>query len=639
MEFRILGRLEVRGRSGELIDLGRRKQRVLLGMLLMRANHPLSSQVIVDQLWPEQQPPSAAANVQTYVAGLRRALHTEEHSPERLRTTKYGYQIRVEPSELDATVFEELVASGRELLTESSHGLAVERLTRAVGMWRGGVLEDLPIPHELQPDVVRLEDMRLVALEDSIDAQLALGHHTSLTGELGSLVRRHPLRERLWSQFMLALYRSGRQAEALDVSRALRKLLDDELGVTPSRPVVDLTQQILRSDPSLTLERDDVRDKIVPHQLPAELGVWTARDREVRRLDELLTDDEPAGDTNVTFAAITGTAGVGKTTLAVHWAHRVTDRFPDGQLHADLCGYLTDGPVEPKVVLARFLRDLGVRDDRSPDTVEEMSSVYRSVLAGRRVLVLLDNARNSDQVRPLLPGSPGCLTLITSRDRLDSLAVREGVQRLPVPVMTPEEADSMLRRNLGAGRVADDPRAAELLAERCAFLPLALRIAVSHLAYDPTMSLAGYAAQLTTGDGLMTFEIDGDAQATLRTTFDLSYRTLTPTAQRLFRYLGIGRDYGCRMSEAAAIIDRPENETRRLLDELCRAHLLELSPSGRYRMHGLLWLYAAQRCAAEDGAETCAEIVRRLIEVREHEKEASGPGSGTGPDYPYPASA
>lgn len=238
-------------------------------------------------------------------------------------------------------------------------------------------------------------------------------------------------------------------------------------------------------------------------------------------------------------------------------------------IYADLRGYSMDEPAEPAVVLARFLRDLGVRPDRLRDTVDDMASVYRSVLAGRRVLVLLDNARNADQVQPLLPGAPGCLVLITARDRLDSLAVREGVQRLPVPVMTPEEADNMLRRNLGAGRIADDPAAAELLAARCAYLPLALRIAVSHL--DPTMSLSGYAAPLTTGDGLMAFEIDGDAYATLRTTFDLSYRTLTPAARRLFRFVGLGDERGCGVAGAAAVIDRPENETRRLLDELCRA--------------------------------------------------------------------
>ncbi len=593
MEFRVLGRLEVRGPTGDPVVLGRRKQRVLLGMLLMRANQPLSTQVIVDQLWPHERPPSAAANVQSYVAGLRRTFSGE---PDRIRTTRYGYQIRVDPGELDATSFEDLVTSGRERLTDGTPALAVERLTRALGMWRGSVLEGLPIPYALQPDVVRLEDMRLVALEDSIDAQLGLGLHASLTADLTSLVRRYPLRERLWSQLMLALYRSGRQAEALDVGRRLRKLLDDELGVVPSPPVLELTQRILRSDPALLLASED-HDQIVAHQLPAELGIWTSREGELAQLDTLLADETD----NVLLVAITGTAGVGKTTLAVHWAHRVADRFPDGQLFADLRGYSTGAAAKPTVVLARFLRDLGMRPDRVPDSLEDMSSVYRSVLAGRRVLILLDNARNADQVRPLLPGAPGCLALITSRDRLDSLAVREGVHRMPIPVMTTDEATAMLQRNLGAGRVAEEPGAAELLAARCAYLPLALQIAVSHLAYDPTMSLAGYADQLTTGDDLTAFEIDGDAHATLSTTFDLSYRTLSPGAQQLFRRLGrLEAGRGHDIADLAGVLRRSEVETRRLADQLCRAHLLELNAGGRYQMHGLLRQYAANRADAEE---------------------------------------
>jgi tetratricopeptide (TPR) repeat protein len=458
-------------------------------------------------------------------------------------------------------------------------------------------------------------------MQDRFDAQLRLGRHLTLLDELVACAAEYPRQQGFTAQLMLALYRAGRAVDALETYRRHRRRLVDDFGVDPGAELKRLELAILRADPALLVggapdppsdEDDSVLDKAVldkavpvPAQLPADVADFTGRADDLRRLHSLLTDgDRPAS----AVVTVTGMAGVGKTALAVHFGHQVADRFGDGQLYVDLRGYAPVAPVAPIEALAQFLRALGVPAESVPTDLAEAAARYRSLLANRRMLVILDNAGSADQVRPLLPGSQTCRVVITSRDRLGGLIAREGARPVAVTVFDAGAALTLLTRILGAQRVHAERDAAAELARLCAYLPLALRIASGNLINYPDRKIADYLAQLGEDSRLAALEIDGDELAAVRATFDLSYAALAPEARRLFRLLGAvpGADFGA--GAAAALAGTTVALSDRLLDRLVCVHLLDQGTTGQraaggYRFHDLLRLYARERTELEDTAD------------------------------------
>jgi DNA-binding SARP family transcriptional activator len=611
MRFGILGPLEARTGDREL-NLGGLTQRRVLATLLLTPNRSVSLARLTEAAWDGDPPTTARRQVQNRVSTLG-LLFARAGAAGVISNDGVGYRLRVQPDELDSLVFDRLVAEGRAATQAGDGPGAAATLRRALGLWRGPALAGLG-GALLEREAAGLDEKRLAALEDCLDLELAAGHHGQVVAELRPLIGEHPLRERLVGQLMLALYRGGRQAEALAAYHELAGRLADELGVDPGAELRRLYEAVLREDPVLRapgsvpfpLGPSGVGPAApapppadVPAQLPAEAAGFTGRRLYLDQLDALLVDgrDEPA----VVISAVAGAAGVGKTALAVHWAHRVRDRFPDGQLYVNLRGYDPTPSMTSLDALARFLRALGVAAERVPAEVDEAAAMYRSLLADKRVLVLLDNAHGADQVRPLLPGSAGCLVVVTSRDSLAGLVAREGARRLTLDVLTPAEARTLLTRFLGADRVTAEPDAVDELAHLCAYLPLALRIAAANLTVHSGQSIAGYTAALREGNRLAALEVAGDEQAAVRAAFDVSYGSLPAPAQRLFRLLGLVPGPDITPDAAAALAGEAPDEAFRLLRQLAGAHLIDQPEPGRFTFHDLLRLYAAEHATREDG--------------------------------------
>jgi DNA-binding SARP family transcriptional activator len=503
VEFGILGPLQVVAGERPVV-LGAAKLRATLAVLLVHANQFTSLDRLVDELWEDRPPSSAAKLVPQYVSQLRRSLRPDWDHRRRagplLETRPRGYLLHVESDALDADRFRAMVERSRRLVRSNAGQAAAEGLRQALGLWRGVALADVPRTPSVAAAAVQLEELRIAAVEDRIEAELTVGRHTELVCELSALVSRHPLQERLRGQLMLALYRSGRQAEALQAYQAARQVLLEELGIEPGRGLRQLQQAILTGDPALEPASDRVRAaaatpsaQVPPAQLPADVADFTGRGRHLRQLHQLLAASQHT--TAVSISAIVG-AGTGKTALAVHWAHQVRHRFWDGQLYIDLRGTTLTAPLRPIQALTNLLRGLGVAADDVPDELDQAAALYRTLLADRRVLVVLDDASDAEQLRPLLPGSPGCLVLVTSRDQLAGLVAQQGARRLTLDVLTPAEAKALLVRVLGYQRVRSEPAATAELVRACGRLPLALRTAAADLAGQPRHSIASYVHQL-----------------------------------------------------------------------------------------------------------------------------------------------
>jgi tetratricopeptide (TPR) repeat protein len=441
---------------------------------------------------------------------------------------------------------------------------------------------------------VRLEEWRLQLLESRLDMDLEQGCHAEAVSELTALTAAHPLRERLRELLMLALYRSGRQAEALAVYADTRRLLADELGVDPRPGLRELQQRILQADPGLAEPSAPAAETasapVRPHQLPATVPDFTGRASFVSELGDVLASAEGRV---MAVSALAGIGGVGKTTLAVHVAHRSRSAFPDGQLYVDLQG-AGSRAAEPETVLGAFLRALGTSDSAIPDSLEERSALYRSVLDGRRVLVLLDNARDAAQVRPLLPGTEGCAALVTSRIRMVDLA---GAHLVDLDVMSPEEALQLFTKIVGAERVSAERESALDVVAACGFLPLAIRIAASRLAARRTWTVSVLAAKLADERRRLDELQAGDLA--VKATFELGYGQLEPAQARAFRLLGLADGPDISLAAAAATLDLPLEATEDLLESLVDTSLVESAAPGRYRYHDLVRLYA-RACAERD---------------------------------------
>ncbi|SMD24468.1 AfsR/SARP family transcriptional regulator [Kibdelosporangium aridum] len=597
MEFLLLG--AVRARQGaQSVPLGPRQQRLVFAVLAWEVGRPVSVDRLISLLWPDSPPRTAEHAVRVCVSKLRSILagHAE------LTAQGSGYVLRADPLTIDAHRFLDLVEQARATVDDRRK---VEVLDEALGQWQGPALADTASDEIRERLFGGLTEAKLVATEDRFDALLRLGRHHSVVSSLASLAETYPARERLVGQLMLALHRGGQSGQALDVARRTRQYLAGELGIDPGRELQDLELAILRDDPALATPR-----RRGPAQLPADLADFTGRSAALDQLDALVARDPAA----VVITAIDGTAGVGKTALAVHWAHRIRDRFPDGQLHVNLRGYDLGPPLQPAQVLNQFLRAVGVPSDGLPTGLDEAVAMYRTLLSDKRMLVVLDNAVSADQVRPLIPVSPGSVVVITSRDRLDGLVAMDGAKRVVLDVLSPKEAIALLRQMLG-DRVDEDLDAAAELAVTCAYLPLALRIAAAHLAVRPNRSIADHVAALRAGDPLAALQIEGDSQAAVTAGFDLSYTALKPDAQRLFRLLGLVPGPDASVDAAAALTGADDVDV--LLERLAAAHLIEEHTPGRYTFHDLLRQYAWERTTEQDSLAEREAALDRLYEYYE----------------------
>jgi DNA-binding SARP family transcriptional activator/tetratricopeptide (TPR) repeat protein len=606
VRFRILGPVEIEV-DGRAVTLARRQERCLLGILLLDPGRIVPAERLCALLWDDDPPEQARAMLRTHVTRVRTALAAGAQAA-RLEFQQGGYVLHTEPETVDAHRFSRLLDRAGELTGPAER----ERVLReALALWRGPALDGAATPALRTRLCADLEELRLYATEEALAAGLALGRHRELLAELADLTATHPTRERLAELRMTALYATGRTGEALDVYAELRTRLAEQLGLEPGAPVRRLQRAILRRDPPVGADRAAraaVRLAVRPAQLPPDLTRFTGRTGELDRLSHLLDGRATA----VVISAITGTAGVGKTSLAIHWAHLVRDRFPDGQLYANLRGFDPTGTaVTPSEAVRGFLDALSVPAQRIPDTLDAQVGLYRSLLAGKRVLVVLDNARDPEQVRPLLPGVSGCLALVTSRNQLTGLVAIDGADPVPLDLLSPNEARDLLAARLGTARVAAEPGAVEDLIGLCARLPLALAVAAARAATRPAEPLAEVVAQLRSTRSALDAVTGDDTATDIRAVFACSYQTLSPAAARLFRLLGLHPGPDLSAPAAASLAGVPPVEVEPLLAELTRAHLVTEPVGGRYTFHDLLRAYARELARA--GAEA-PDATRRLVD-------------------------
>jgi DNA-binding SARP family transcriptional activator/tetratricopeptide (TPR) repeat protein len=615
LRVELLGPLRV-WLDGEPVELPAGRLPALLAVLAISPGQTVSVDRLATAVWGEELSVDARANLQTNVRRLRRLLGAGL-----VATRAGGYALQVEPDRVDAVRFVRLLdqaAAAPDRATER------DRLVEALALWRGTPFDGVRSDWLERTQATRLEERYLAGLERRIDLDLADAPPAGLAAELGELTGRHPLRESLWARLLVTLARSGRPAEALERYQAIRVRLAEELGADPGPELQRVHADLLAGRaPALPGEAAHPAVRVVPRQLPAGSDAFTGREAALRKLDALLDRQEGAARRPVTICAIAGTAGIGKTTLAVHWAHRVVDRFPDGQLYLNLRGFDPSGsPLEPAAAVRAFLDALQVPPRAVPASLEAQAGLYRSLLAGRRMLVLLDNASDADQVVPLLPGAPACLVLVTSRNQLPGLVAR-GAHPLTLDLLPRDEAVELLVRRLGHDRLAAEPEATGELVARCAGLPLALAIVAARAASHPEFPLAALAAQLRQArEGLDGFD-GGDTATDMRAVFSWSYRRLGAGAARLFRLLGLHPGPDVTPAAAASLAAQPVERLRPPLAELARSHLVVEHRPGRYALHDLLRAYARELAYAHDSAADRQAATRRMLDHYLHSAHAA----------------
>ncbi|WP_338898371.1 BTAD domain-containing putative transcriptional regulator [Streptomyces sp. TG1A-60] len=611
LEFRLLGPVEA-WHGDRPLRLGGPKPRALLAVLLLRAGQVVPTDTLVDVVWGADPPDTARALVQTYVSALRRALPAG--AAEAIGTRPPGYVLRPGVGRVDVAEFEARAADGRRAAADGHHEEAARLLRQALELWRGPALGG--VGEALRAEAGRLEEARQAALEEGIAAELERGgREAELVTELTALVGVHPTRERLRGQLMLGLYRLGRQADALAVYAQGRTVLAEELGLDPGPELTRLYEAVLRADPTLLTttggatasRRAPVAAPRPVSLLPPAIGDFTGREEEMARVVEGLTGEREA----MPVVVVSGPAGVGKSALAVQAAHRVADAYPEGQLYAELHGF--SEPVPPAEVLGRLLRALGADP---PEDTAERGDLFRSLVAGRRVLLVLDDANGEAQVRPLLPGSATCGVLVTSRARLGGLV---GARRTDLDVLDDVRGLELLTRVTGPERTPDDPRegaAARRIVELCGGLPLALRIAGARLATRRHWTPSVLAERLADEHRRLDELSVGDLE--VRASLGLSYQALDECARRVLRRIATLGAADVALWTAASLAGTPEDEAEEILERLLDAQLIDCPGTDqvgqpRYRLHDLVRVYAAERAEAEDPvADRTAAVGRAL---------------------------
>ena len=611
-EFRILGPFEVL-RDGVAVPVPAAKLRTLLASLLVDANRVVSIEQLASRLWGAAPPPGARATLQNYVMRLRRTLG--DNTGALIVTRPAGYLIDIDDDAVDSRRYETMVSQGRDLIDDGDPRQAATLLQQALLLWRGDALCDVSSDLLQREVVTGLTDRRLAGIEARIDAELLLGRHAETVTELRALTARYPLRERFWAQLLLALYRSGRQAEALAAYREVTSILAEDLGVDPNPELRRLHQQILHADPELACGAVPAR-ATVPRQLPAAPRWFTGRADELRRLDEVADNAS-----TVVISAVGGLGGIGKTSLVLHWAHHNAQRFADGQLYANLRGF--DGSGEPTTAIAAlrgFLDALGVDADTMPVDLDSMVGLYRSRLADRRMLIVLDDAVDTAQIAALLPGSASCVVLVTSRHRLGGLVTTHGAQPLTLDVLDDRCARELLTSRIGCHKVDDEPAAVDDLIAQCAGLPLALSIVAARAATNPDFRLATLATELAQArlDALNA----GELTANLRAAFQASYAALDNATSRAFCLLGSMPGPDISLAATASLTASTAAGAAVLLRQLEAAHLVQQNAPRRYRMHDLVRLYANEQAVQWLSAQDRADAADRLADFYIHTAHA-----------------
>ena len=640
--FRILGPLEVwNGR--EWAQVGAPKWRALLATLLLSPGQPVPTGRLIDALWGEHPPAKASNLVSLYVYRLRRLIG--DAGGRVLVTRAPGYQIMLSPGGLDAESFARLVAAGRTALAGDDPARAADLLGAALDLWRGPALADVPATALVAAEADRLEESRVQALELRLEAALGCGRHAEAAPELRRLLADHPLREGLWGLLMRALSGAGRQAEALETYARAREMIADELGVDPGPGLQQLYQDILNADahsaagmtgappaaragptPSAQPAPAQLPAQPAPAQLPADIPDFTGRAGQVDELRQLLSPDgQPPGSPGaVPVVLVVGSGGLGKTALTVHVAHLLAGRFGGGQLYANLRG--ATEPVDPGEILARFLRDLGVDGARAPVEAEERAAQFRTRLAGRQVLIVLDDARDAAQVRPLLPGSASCSVLITARWAMPELV---GSRLLDLDVLPPAEARVLFGRVAGEERASAEPDPTNEVLTACAGLPLAIRIAGARLAARGGWNVRTLAGRFS-NERRRLDELRAGNLA-VRASFEVSFASLGGATgrggvdpARAFRLLGLWTGPFIALPAAYALLGQEEQPVADALEVLVDAHLLESPEPDIYRFHDLLRVYAADRAQAQETDRDRHDAVTRLLTWYLHTTEAAG---------------
>lgn len=612
MDLRVLGPLEVRA-AGSILPLGPPKQQVTLAMLAVHAGQVVGLDALVDGVWPDGPPASAVANIRSYTAALRRLFEAAEGRRDRLVRRGSGYQFNAEPDELDLLAFSAHSAKGRAALRSGDPATAVTEFLDALQYWQGSMLVGLSLGPVLAARSAAVEEERLAITEELAEAYTALDEPDQAVHILHQHVHMHPLRERAYGLLMKALYRLGDVAGALSAYAEARTALIERLGVEPGPELRRLHRSILDGDLELdrrpTVTTSNRLHQVKPAELPADLVDFVGRAEEIQQSMDLLT---PSTGTALPMCGIVGQAGVGKTSLAVHVAHRLRPSYPDGQLFIDLRG-ADNHPLVAVEVLARFLRSLGVPGQAIPHDAEERAALYRSLLADRRLLVVLDNAADEEQVRPLLPGTPTCGVLVTSRYRLAGLV---GLASVGLDVLGTESALALLDRTAGATRVRAEPTAAEELVRLCGGLPLALRVVGVKLAASPHRTLSALVDRLA--EERQRLDQLAHAGLAVRSSLDFSYQRIDPADRKLLRLVSLldAPDFAAWTAAALADVSVPVVEEG--LDRLVTAHLVQIAGTDavgqvRYRLHDLIRVYGRERAAVEDPeADAHAAILRAI---------------------------
>lgn len=612
---RLLGPIEVIGPRG-VAELVGARQRSLVALLALRPGKAVALDRIIDGLWGENPPRTALRTLQSHLARVRQALAVAG-LPDVVVSGPAGHILRLPADAIDVHVFDELVRQGRARLERAGGDrakgdgalrVAETLLCEALSLWRGDAWQDGEADGHALADVQRLQDARLSALEDLCDVRLRLGDHAGAIGDMPQLLAANPYRERATGLLMLGLYRSGRAADALNVFQRLKSDLGEGLGIDPGSELQQLYAAILRQDQSLEVKQGTVQGVAVPAELPPRVGYFTGRNDEFKGLDKMLA--VRAADTDHKVILISGGTGMGKTALAVEWAHHAAPRFPDGQLFLDLQGYDPQATLSPSAVVSHLLRGLGVPRDRVPTELSEQSGLFRSLVHSRRFLILLDNARAMEQVLPAVPAGEASLLMVTSRQELSALAVRQPVHFVQVEAFDSETGLDLLRRAVDAERIEGERRAATELVSFCGGMPLALRITAARLASRPGLGVADLMSDIRRRE-LDALAVPGDA-AGIRAVFASAYSSLAQPVRRTFRLLSLHPGPSFAAHLAAVVTGGTPGEAAGHLAELAGTGLL-IPDGGRYRFHDLIRLYASECARVEQTAESIEATTSRIL--------------------------